>query len=173
MTGDAPGEGWLARADRLGRGVENVALCVLLAVMIVLAATQILLRNTVGEGIGWADGVLRLLVLWVGLLGAIAASRDDRHLAVDVLSHYLPNAARQRLAFVVDAVTSAVCLGLAWFSGEFVLDSWRSGERLAELVPAWLAQLILPVAFLLMGYRYAVWAFRRPRLAREGGGRGR
>jgi TRAP-type C4-dicarboxylate transport system permease small subunit len=171
VTEAGPGEGWLARADRLGRIVENAALCVLLGVMIVLAATQIVLRNAVGEGIGWADGVLRLLVLWVGLLGAIAASREDRHLAVDVLSHYLPNAARQRLAFVVDAVTSVVCFTLAWLSGEFVLDSWRSGEQLAALLPAWVAQLILHVAFFLMGYRYAVWAVRRPRLARAAAGR--
>ena len=160
---------FIERAERVGRAAENLILVAVVTGMIVLAASQIVMRNLVGEGLGWADEALRVMVLWVALLGAVAASREDRHLCVDVLSHYLPNSVRQWLAAVVDAFTSLVCLALAWLSAMFVADSFRSGERLIGVVPAWTLQVVLPVAFLLIAWRYAIWVLRRPRLAATAG----
>ena len=51
----------------------------LLLVMILLATTQILLRDLLETGLSWADPVLRLLVLWLALLGAMAATRDHNN----------------------------------------------------------------------------------------------
>ena len=60
----------LALFDR----VEEKMLCLLLAAMIVLACLQIFLRTAVSGGLLWIDPLLRYLVLWSGLLGAVAAS---------------------------------------------------------------------------------------------------
>jgi len=62
---------------------EDVLLVVLLAVMIGLAAWQIVARNMLDTAIIWGDPLLRTLVLWVGFLGAVAAvklraQRDGR-----------------------------------------------------------------------------------------------
>ena len=52
---------------------------------------------------------------------------------------------------------------LAWYSYKFVADSFAAGDRiLGGEFPAWSVQLILPVGFALIGYRYAV-ACLRPR----------
>ena len=71
---------------------------------VVLAALQIVLRYGFDSGIAWADPLLRVLVLWLGLLGALAATRDRRHITIDVLSRMLP--ARAKAA--ADAATSRV-----------------------------------------------------------------
>ena len=52
----------------------------LLTGMILLATTQILMRNLWDTGLAWADPSLRIAVLWVALLGALAATRDDNHI---------------------------------------------------------------------------------------------
>jgi TRAP-type C4-dicarboxylate transport system permease small subunit len=51
-----------------------------------------------------------------------------------------------------------VCGLLAWFSLRFVRDSREFGDVLLGDLPAWWFQLILPVGFGLIAYRYGVRA---------------
>ena len=54
--------------------IEDSILALLLFGMIVLSTSQIFLRNIFDSGIIWADPLLRVMVLWIGLLGALAAT---------------------------------------------------------------------------------------------------
>lgn len=151
----------LGRAERIGRTLETSLLVLVLSAMIVLAATQIVLRNLSFAGFGWADEALRIMVLWVTILGAIAASRDQRHVSIDALSRYIPRHLHRWIARLIDAFAATVCITLAWYSCLFVADSWSAGDRVLGDLPAWAVQLILPVGFALMGYRYAISLLRR------------
>lgn len=79
----------LRKLDRLLRYFEDAALTFLLGGMIILAVLQIGLRNFADTGFQWADPFLRILVLWLGLVGAIAATRDGKHINIDILSKYV------------------------------------------------------------------------------------
>lgn len=152
---------WLDRAEKLGRGVENLLLTVLLAAMLLLAGGQILMRNLGGGGFPWADEALRVMVLWLAMLGGLAASRDDRHIAIDALARVLPPRLQALTGAVIAALTAAVCLTIGWHALEFVGESREFGDKLLGELPAWPFQSILPVAFALIGYRYAVWSLKR------------
>jgi TRAP-type C4-dicarboxylate transport system permease small subunit len=65
----------LIRATAL---VEDALLVLLLAAMVGLAATQIILRNLFDGAILWADPMLRVSVLWVGMIGAMVATVHGR-----------------------------------------------------------------------------------------------
>ncbi len=160
LAGDAPG-----RAERLGRWLENTLLALVLFAMIGLAAAQVLLRGVLGGGLAWADEALRLLVLWAAMLGAIAASRDNVHLRIDLLSRFLPAAWRRLTAVLVDLFAAAVSAVLAWYSWRFVGQSREFGDQVLGGWPAWPFQAILPAAFALIAYRYLGGLpkhFRRP-----------
>lgn len=89
MRMDTPAVGacrWL----RLVARSENGLLVLLLAATIVLAAVQIVRRNVFEAGLVWGEPLVRLIVLWVGLTGAVVASRIDRHIHVNVLARLLP-----------------------------------------------------------------------------------
>jgi TRAP-type C4-dicarboxylate transport system permease small subunit len=149
------------KAERLGRATETALLTLLLGGMVLLAATQIALRNFWGTGFGWADETLRILVLWVTIVGSVAATRDQRHVRIDALSRYLPAAARRWSGVAMDAFAAIVCGVLAWSSYGLVTDALVADDRvLGGELPAWTVQLILPVGFALMGYRYAVGCLR-------------
>jgi TRAP-type C4-dicarboxylate transport system permease small subunit len=128
----------------------------LLSVLVLLASSQIVLRNVFSSGLAWGDELVRLLVLWLALIGAIAASRDGRQIRVDLLSRLVP----QRLTWIPDSIamafTAVICGLLSWQSARFVADSRAFGDLLLGNTPAWLLQLILPVGFAIMAYRYAV-----------------
>ncbi len=152
---------WLARAERWGRWLENALMTLLLSGLILLASMQILLRNVFSMGLAWGDGLVRLMVLWLALLGAIAASRENKQIKIDVLTRSLSGPLRRVAHFTTDVFTVIVTGLLAWHSWRFVQDSRIYGDTLLDDWPAWIFQLILPVGFLLICYRYFLRAIRQ------------
>jgi TRAP-type C4-dicarboxylate transport system permease small subunit len=146
--------GVLKRLDRLGRRVEDVLLAALLSMMILLAGWQIVQRNFVGGGLIWTDELLRLLVLWLGLLGAMAASRDDRHVAIDLLLRFLPKKLKPQVQIVLHLFTATVCGLLSFYSFKFVLMERDYQTEVLTGLPAWWFELILPLGFGMMCLRY-------------------
>ena len=145
---------WLVRAEKLGRGLENALLIVLFGGLGTLAFAQIVLRNVFSIGLPWADGIIRLAVLWLAVIAAIAASRDGKHIAINLAERLLPDRLRRPVEALMDLFTAAVAALLAWYSWSFVRDSRAFEDVLLGTWPAWIFQSILPIGFALVCYRY-------------------
>lgn len=146
---------------------EELILALLLTAMILLAGSQIVLRNLFDSGIDWAEPLLRLLVLWVGMLGAMLATHDDKHIRIDVVSRYLSPDKRRlssRLTALVSAVVAAL---LAYYSARFVYFEWQDGTEAFNGMPAWLAEMVLPVGFGVMALRFALHTVIVPNSEKE------
>src|SRR5210317_593410 len=117
--------------------------------MILLAGTQIFLRNAFDSSLFWGDEMLRLMVLWLTIAGGLAASRMNRHISIAVLDRFLPEKAQAFTKSIIDLFTAAVCGLFAWHSARFVMSSYEFGDMLMRSVPAWILQVILPVGFAL------------------------
>ena len=129
--------------------------------MIVLAVGQIVLRQVFSTGIMWADELVRIIVLWLAMFGAIAAARDNRHIRIDALSHLLPKAAIRYLRIVVDLFAAVVCFILAWQAWRFLQLEIEFEDTVLIDTPAWMLHVVVPVAFLLVGYRFVVGVVAR------------
>ena len=160
---DAAQKRWWARVDRAARNLETGLIVVILTGLILLGAAQIVLRNVFSMGFSWGDGLARLAVLWLALLGALAASRDGRHIALGVLTRWLAPFWRTAAKVTADVFGAAVSAGLAWVSWAFVSDSHEFGDTLLGDVPAWWLQALMPVAFALMAWRFLAHAVKRVR----------
>lgn len=146
----------LERLDRIGRALENTALVTLLTSMMVLAVAQIVLRQFFNTGLIWADELIRLIVLWLAMFGAIAAARDDRHIRIDALSHLLSEKIIRFLRVFIDLFAAAVCAALAWHSWRYLQLEIEFQDTVLVDTPAWIAHVVVPVAFALIGYRFVV-----------------
>lgn len=144
---------WLLR-------IELLILSVLLTLMIGLAGTQILLRNLFDSGIAWGDPLLRILVLWTGLLGAMLATRDNKHIRIDILSRYLPHKGKKISGMVTGLFSSGVCALLAWHSGRFVYYEMQDGMEVFDGMPAWIAESILPFGFGVISLRFLIYSWQ-------------
>ena len=137
---------WLQR-------VEDFILILLVLTMIVMAVLQIVLRNTMGSGIVWGDTLVRILVLWTGLVGAMAATRQNNHININILTRYLSS----RSALLVNALTllftAFICLLTAWYSLAFVRMEFEFSAPAFAGVPGWVCQSVIPVAFLVIALR--------------------
>jgi hypothetical protein len=94
-----------------------------LLVMIVVAASQALLRNLTNLDIGWAnvlltelegaDSFLQKGTLWLAFLGASLATHEDRHIAIDIL----PRIAPPRLRAVMRGVVGLLAGTISFYLG--------------------------------------------------------
>jgi len=144
----------VSRHLRLMARIVDGILVALLAFMIGLAALQILMRNLFHSGFVTGEPLLRSLVLWVGMLGAIVASRTDKHISIDVLTRLLPSKAKAAVRVVIDLFVSVVCVLLAYHAGRLVASDYEAGTLAFANVPAWMVELILPFAFGVIALRY-------------------
>ena len=144
----------LKRLDFLGRCLEDIFLAAMLTVMILLAGWQIVQRNFIGGCMIWGDELLRLLVLWLGLLGAMAASRDNRHISIDLLLRFLPEKFKPLVQVLLHLFTSIVCGILAFYSFKFVQMEHEYQAKVLTGLPAWWFELIMPIGFGMMSFRY-------------------
>jgi TRAP-type C4-dicarboxylate transport system permease small subunit len=149
--------------DRVGRAlraVESGLLALLLTSMIGLAAYQVIARNLFETGLLWGDGLVRVLVLWVTLLGAMVASRKDEHIRMDVLARVLEGRSREVARRFTSAFTAAICGLFAWHSARFVWVDYQDGVRAFAAVPAWMCELIIPIGAAVMALRYLLHTVR-------------
>lgn len=144
-------------AGRFGQAAETTLLVVILTSMIVLAFAQIVMRNFFDLGLPWGDELLRLLVLWVAVAGAVAASRADKHINIAVLDRLLPSRLKNPALLLVHLFTAAICAVVTWFSLQFVLTSREYEDLILGKVPAWWLQSVLPLGFGLITWRYALF----------------
>ncbi len=148
----------LQQLIRITYRVEDGLLIMLLAGMIGFAVAQIILRNIFGGGLTWADPLLRILVLWVGLMGAMVATRQDNQIVIDVLTRFLSPKLKQLTRVIVDLFTTIVCAVIAYYAYRFVISEHEDGTIAFAEAPAWIFELILPIAFAVLAWRYLIYA---------------
>ncbi len=146
------------------RRFESGLLALLVLALVGLAAAQIVLRNFFDTGIAWADPVMRDLVLWTGMLGALAAVRDDKHIALDLADRFLGPRAQRIARRITLGFTSALCAAMCWFSFVLVHIDFSDSTSASGLphILAWIPEAILPVGFGLMALRFALRAVSPP-----------
>jgi TRAP-type C4-dicarboxylate transport system permease small subunit len=133
---------------------ESVVLSVLLSGMILLSCLQIFLRTFLGGGLLWADPVLRLLVIWCGFLGGVAATGRGKHIAIDLISDKLPEPLRAWLELFVHLFCVLAAAGLSWAAWRFWAGEWEYGAAGPLLLPGWVWNIIYPLSFSLITGKY-------------------
>ncbi len=146
----------LARLDQAGRLVEDVLLVTLLGGMMLVAVGQVIAREIFEEGFFWAGELVRLMVLWLAMVGSIAACRENRHIRIDAISHLLSDRAVGIARMLVDTFAAVVCGVIAWNAWRYLQLEIEFEDTVLIDTPAWVAHLVVPVAFALLSYRFLV-----------------
>jgi TRAP-type C4-dicarboxylate transport system permease small subunit len=147
---------WLTRLRRRLLQVEGSILVMLLVITILIAVSQIVLRNFFNSGISWGDSLVRILVLWLALVGAMLASRDNHHIKIDIISRFLAPQKQILVRRITDLFTAVVCGIIAWTSLQFVIIEFEDGLFAFSKVPVWITESIIPFAFAVIAMRYLI-----------------
>ena len=158
MSASSPGK--LKKISQFLGNLEQWVLVLLLGFLTAFAVTQIILRNFLSAGLVWGDDLLRHGVLWLSLLGATRATLESKHIRIDLLPRILP----ARLGLIADSVccfiSLFVCVLLAWASWNFVQGERLVGDIAFASIPYWWLELIFPISFVLMAFRFCLNCIR-------------
>ncbi|HSG96473.1 MAG TPA: TRAP transporter small permease [Woeseiaceae bacterium] len=155
-------KGLLQKLERAGRLAENTALIVLLGTMIGVAVFQIVNRQILGGmfTLAWADELVRLIVLWLAMVGSIAACRDNKHIRIDLITHILTGSVITWIKILVDLFAAGVCAMIGWQAWRLIKEEMSWGDTVLGNVPLWLMHAIVPLAFVLVSYQFLVRVLR-------------
>jgi TRAP-type C4-dicarboxylate transport system permease small subunit len=159
--------------------LEGWLIIVFLWVMVILTFVQVGLRTLYTHArlewanqwmahLDWSETLVRLLVLWLAFLGASLLTRENKHIKIDLFAAVLPKRwlpLRELLlsstAVVISAVMFKVCIGYV------ALEKTYEGTLFLG-IPGWICQLIMPLGFGIILFRFLLRALRQVAELRRG-----
>ena len=138
----------LTKIDNALEFTEKAIVVALLAMLVLLIAFNIVIRNLFGVSFQQTLLLPPALVLWISLLGATLALKKGRHIKLDILLRYSGFKTR-RTALVISAlfgmtVMAMLCaVSLSFLKNEWAILGFRGSTA-----------LVYPVFFALASFRY-------------------
>lgn len=126
----------------------------LFALLVGLTFTQIILRNLFESGLVWADDAIKVLVLWIAMMGALYATRGAHHISIDVVTRFLSTAWERTIKRVLYLLAGLICGFASWYSYQFILLEYEYPSEAFLTIPSWLTQAIIPLALGAMALRF-------------------
>lgn len=138
-----------------------------LSLMVIFTFIQVCLRGLYTHGhvqwanammgrIDWSEPLVRLLVLWLTFLGASLITRENKHIKIDLFSTLLPNKWRPIREFILSIVCVIISAKMLFVCSGYVKIEMQFGGTLFLSFPSWIGELILPVGFALILFRFFV-----------------
>jgi len=159
----------LTRIDRAIARFEGWLLIFFLSLMVSLTFIQVTLRslfiyahfewaNDFMGALDWAEPSARLLVLWVSFLGASLVTGENKHIKIDLLTTLIPPSwfpLREIFLSLAGTVVSALMVKASVF---YIRTEISFGGTLFLSLPTWVGQLILPLGFSIICFRFLLRA---------------
>lgn len=142
---------------RIDRGllfVEGWALFLAVAVALVAAMANIVLRKTTHLNLYWSDEVVRKVIYFTTYIGAVAAIRSRSLIRIDALPQLIP-VLKKPLAFLSHLAVLLFAVLMVWLGWHMTVTVYQDEyARTATLqVPEWWFYAVLPVMGVMMFVR--------------------
>ena len=126
--------------------------------MIGVSVFQIINRQLLDGSfsLSWADELVKIIVLWLAMIGSVAAARDNKHIRIDLITHVLSGPVVAWSKVIVDLFAAAVCAVIGWNAYRLIREEMSWGDTIFTDVPLWMLHVIVPLAFLLLSYQFLV-----------------
>jgi TRAP-type transport system small permease protein len=109
----------------------NWLLAISLAALVILSNWAVFQRYVLSQPLHFAEEMSVFLFMWIIMLGAISAEKDDRHLTISVLVDAFP----QQLGKIIDIVLSVVSIGILLFAAKIGFDlAMASQTRVTQIL---------------------------------------
>jgi len=144
----------LKKIERIGIFLEDSLIVGLIGGIVLLSVAQVIMRLFFNFGFIWGDELVKILVLWATMVASISASRDNKHLKIDLISNLIKPQYSMLLKAFNALITSGICWIIAWHAFRYIDLTFDFDEKVLIDIPAWIAYSVIPTAFFLMGYRY-------------------
>lgn len=132
---------------------ENSIALIIVATMTLLPVFETFARFFNTNGIPASQVIVQHMTLWIGFIGAVLASRQNKLLALTYKPLFDIDDSFNVSRFVAKTVSFLVIIALAWGSFQLIKIEYEYPLEIAPNIERWVAQIIMPIGFLLIGYQ--------------------
>jgi len=151
------------------KGVEQrlfEAMRVITALMLIFTVAlvfgEVVLRYGLNRSLGWAEELLRYVLIWMTFLGSYLAIKSNEHLSIGLFFQWLPQRWQQPLDIVAHLLLLLFLAVFSVLSFQYTLK-FSADESTTLEVPMGLIYAILPLGGVLMFYQAATNRLNRKR----------
>jgi len=132
---------------------------IILLSMLLITVSQVILRNLFGISLNLASEIARQEVIWLTFTGGILTTLKNKHIAIDLLSRILSEKYKTILSIILNISAAIICGFLTWFSINFLKMEIEFASTIADKIPSWTFQVIIPVGFFFMALSFLLNIF--------------
>jgi TRAP-type C4-dicarboxylate transport system permease small subunit len=134
----------------------------LLVLLTVLLSVQIVERYILGSSIVWLEEIARISFVWMIYFSAAGATRDDRHIRIEIIDLIIGPTGVKWVTLVADSLTIGFDLVIVWLGVLLVRSSIQYGDVTSVTeIPMGIIYAVIPVCYGLMAYRLLSFNMRK------------
>ncbi len=133
-------------------GFEKITAGLSLLLLLMLALSQVIMRNIFEIGFSEIDVIARHLVLFITFMGAALATEGNQHIKIDCLNSVINSSFQAKIVRPILLISSTISGIFCWYACQF----WLSEQRYApdnEQLALYLA-LIIPLGFFIISLHF-------------------
>ena len=130
---------------------DYVAASLLLSLVVVTIAA-VSMRYFFGSPLQWTEEVSGLLMIWIVMIGGVAAERDKEHLSIPLLLDCLPKKAGALINFIVAAASIVGLLYMAYLAYRLAMMAQFKRTQILQISWFWIDIAVTVGAIGIAGY---------------------
>ncbi|HEX2567418.1 MAG TPA: TRAP transporter small permease [Burkholderiales bacterium] len=136
--------------QRLVRMVSGLVGALLL-VAVAINFSNVFGRYLLDMPIFWAEEGMGFIQIAIVVIGAALVARDNAHLKMDAVEHFMPAALKRWVDVATAALTVVVALVIVWMASDVVMQMVQNDQRsMAMELPLAIPYSIFPLGFSLI-----------------------
>ena len=132
---------------------ENILTIGVFSFLAIFPAVEIITRILGRPGIPASPILVQHMTLWIGFIGAVLATRQNKLLSLTREPLFSPDSVFINFRFIAKNISFVIIVALFWGSISLVMIEYNYPIQISPGVYRWFIQLIMPIGFLLIAFQ--------------------
>ena len=132
---------------------ENILTIGVFSILAIFPAVEIITRILGRPGIPASPILVQHMTLWIGFIGAVLATRQNKLLSLTREPLFSPDSVFSNGRWIAKNISFVIIGALFWGSISLVMIEYNYPIQISPGVYRWFIQLIMPIGFLLIAFQ--------------------
>lgn len=134
--------------------LEEVFLVILMALAVIIVSAQIVTRFILKTPLPWSEEVARYIFIWLVWVGAAFATKERKHIRIDVVVSRLPQIGQKACTIISTIIWIGFTIFMVYISAVLTSSVMTGGQTgTGSGMPMWIPYSAIPVGMALMLFR--------------------
>jgi len=135
---------------------ENLLTIGVFSILTIFPAVEIFTRLLGRPGIPASPILVQHMTLWIGFIGAVLATRQNKLLSLTRDPLFSPDSVFSNGRWIAKNISFVIIGALFWGSMNLVMIEYNYPIQISPGIYRWVIQLIMPIGFLLIGFQILI-----------------